>query len=70
MKDLRYLIDNNFKTFLIGEFLMKSEKPDKLINNILKYKKIMKSSHFDNKGSARMVDISTKKYFKKNSYSN
>ena len=38
LEDLRYLIDNNFKTFLIGEFLMKSEKPDILINNILKYK--------------------------------
>jgi indole-3-glycerol phosphate synthase len=38
LEDLRYLIDNNFKTFLIGEFLMKSEKPDILINKILKYK--------------------------------
>ena len=38
LEDLRYLIDNSFRTFLIGEFLMKSEKPDILINNILKYK--------------------------------
>ena len=39
MKDINYLINNNFKTFLIGEFLMKSKEPDKLINNILNLKK-------------------------------
>ncbi|MBV68336.1 MAG: indole-3-glycerol-phosphate synthase [Pelagibacterales bacterium] len=39
MKDISYLINNNFKTFLIGEFLMKSKEPDKLINNILNLKK-------------------------------
>ncbi|MEC8100297.1 MAG: indole-3-glycerol phosphate synthase TrpC [Pseudomonadota bacterium] len=38
LEDLRYLIDNSFRTFLIGEFLMKSEKPDILINNILNCK--------------------------------
>ena len=36
---MSFLIDNNFKTFLIGEFLMKSKEPDKLINNILNLKK-------------------------------
>ena len=56
IKDIKYLISNNFKTFLIGEFLMKSKEPDKLLNNILNMKK-MKSSHFDPKGSARMDDF-------------
>lgn len=34
-KDIDYLMKNNFKTFLIGEFLMRNKNPEILIFNIL-----------------------------------
>ncbi len=34
VENISYLIDNNFQSFLIGEFLMKAENPEKLLNNI------------------------------------
>ncbi len=37
-KDIDYLIDNKFKTFLIGEFLMKSENPDLLLKKLINRK--------------------------------
>lgn len=33
-EDINYLLNNNFKTFLIGEFLMKSKDPEILLNKI------------------------------------
>ena len=39
IEDINYLIENNFKTFLIGEFLMNAKEPDKLLNNIFNIKK-------------------------------
>ena len=37
IKDISFLVENNFKTFLIGEFLMKSKNPKTLLNNILNF---------------------------------
>ena len=38
IEDIKFLIDNNFITFLIGEFLMKAKNPEKLLNNIFNIK--------------------------------
>ena len=35
-QDIDYLIKKKFRTFLIGEYLMKSENPDKLLESIFK----------------------------------
>ena len=34
-KDIDYLLQNNFKTFLIGEFLMRNKSPEILLYNLL-----------------------------------
>ena len=35
VENISYLINNNFQSFLIGEFLMKAKNPEKLLNSIL-----------------------------------
>ncbi len=39
VENISYLIDSNFQTFLIGEFLMKAKEPDLLLKNIFNIKK-------------------------------
>ena len=34
-KDIDYLLENKFKTFLIGELLMRSSNPEILLKNLL-----------------------------------
>ena len=34
-KDIDYLLENKFKTFLIGELLMRSSNPDVMLKNFL-----------------------------------
>ena len=59
IEDMSFLIDNNFKTFLIGEFLMKFKEPNKLLKKIFDLKNEVIT--FNKKGLNRMIDISSKK---------